>query len=76
MKYIVKHENTESDYPPMYMIACRSWTPKLLKATVHSENEQAAKLVGQQWSFSDKAWKHVSILKYTDEEYFKAVLKG
>lgn len=76
MNYIVKFHNEDLSYSAMYMIAPGHWTPIFNKATINESSEAARNLVHQQYQALNHAWVHITILKYTDREYFKAVLKN
>lgn len=75
MKYIVRYLNTEYGHA-MYMIANGVWTRNILDATIHNDKDSAINLAEIQYPRLNDAWHHITILEYTDREYFKAVLKG
>lgn len=76
MNYIIKFHNEDLPHDIMYMIGSHHWTPIFNEATVKESSEAARNLVYQQYPAQDRAWDYLTILEYTDKEYFKAVLKG
>ena len=76
MNYIVKFHNDNLSYDMMYMVAPGHWTPKFSEATIKESFESARNFVYQQYPSQDGAWDYLTILEYTDQEYFKTVLKG